>query len=79
MPLPLAQVLATAMKWYLGAGVLVALAFAWRGAGAVDPAARNATLGFRLLILPGSAALWPWVLAKWRRASRAGPKPSPDR
>lgn len=81
MPLSLAQALATAVECYLAAGVVFALAFAWRGAGAVDPAAKNATLGFRLLILPGSAALWPWMLVKWRRASRssAGPKAAQDR
>lgn len=83
MPLPLAQALATAFKCYVAVGVVFALAFAWRGAGAVDPAAKRAGLGFRLLILPGSAALWPWMLAKWRRASRTGPRAAsesaPDR
>lgn len=81
MPLSLAQALATAVECYLVVGVVFALAFAWRGAGAVDPAAKSATLGFRLLILPGSAVLWPWMLAKWRRAARAsaGPKAPRDR
>lgn len=79
MPLPLAQALATALECYMAVGVLFAVAFAWRGAGVVDPAAKRAGLGFRLLILPGSAALWPWVLAKWGRASRAAPKALPDR
>ena len=68
--------IAQAIVWVLGAyaaaGLLFAVAFAWRGAGVVDPAARKGTLGFRLLIVPGSAALWPVLAVKWMRASGTG-------
>jgi hypothetical protein len=46
-------------------GIIVALAFVSVGVGRVDPAARHGTLGFRVLIFPGAAALWPLMLIKW--------------
>jgi hypothetical protein len=53
---------------YVAAGVVFAAAFVTWGVQRVDPAARGARLGFRLLILPGSAALWPLLLRRWLRA-----------
>lgn len=55
---------------YTLAGLLFAVPFAWRGAGALEAVAREATLGFRLLILPGAATLWPILLYRWWRAER---------
>lgn len=55
---------------YLALGAPFAVAFAWRGAAVVDPAAAHASPGFRVLVLPGAAALWPLLLARWFRASR---------
>jgi hypothetical protein len=54
---------------YLAVGVLFALAFAARGVDRIDPSARGAGWGFRLLIVPGSAALWPWLAARWARGA----------
>jgi hypothetical protein len=56
---------------YLAMGALFALAFAWRGARSIDPAAAEATWGFRILILPGAAALWPFLLVRWLRGGTA--------
>ena len=39
--------------------MLFGLLFVTRGVGRVDPAAASGTWGFRVLILPGAAALWP--------------------
>ena len=50
---------------YLGVGLVFAIAFVWKGVGRVDPAAKEGTLGFRLLILPGVAALWPILARRW--------------
>jgi len=65
-----------AMLWfvavYLAVGVVFALAFVTVGAQRVDHNAKGGPVGFRLLILPGSAALWPVLLVKWLRAGRKG-------
>jgi hypothetical protein len=57
---------------YLAVGVGCAAWLALRGAGRLDPTAGHGTWGFRLLIVPGAALLWP-VIA-WRVARR-GPAP----
>jgi hypothetical protein len=62
-----------AIALYAGAGLCVAAAFVSAGVGRVlqsDAATQPATftLGARLLILPGAAALWPYVLLRWCRA-----------
>lgn len=53
-------------------GMCVALGFAFKGVNRTDPVAAKAPLAFRLMIVPGSAGLWPVVLVKWLRASRRG-------
>lgn len=68
----MAVLLVSIVLGYLALGVLVGSAFAWRGAAAIDPNARGTGFGFRLLIIPGSAALWPLALVKWRRSLAAG-------
>jgi hypothetical protein len=64
----LAQLLIDAMGAYLAAGVLFAVIFIARGMGRVDPVAQHASWGFRLIVMPGVAALWPLLLARWVRA-----------
>jgi hypothetical protein len=55
---------------YGAIGLLVGVAFVFRGVDAVDPAAAHATIPVRLLLLPGAAALWPLMLRRWRAAGR---------
>lgn len=55
---------------YAGIGVLFALAFVLVGVSRVDHAARESGFLFRLLIVPGAAALWPLMLWKWIRAGQ---------
>jgi hypothetical protein len=50
---------------YVAAGALFAAAFLTWGVSRIDPAARQGTPGFRLIILPGVVALWPLLLFKW--------------
>ena len=57
--LTLATLLVNILMIYLGVGIVFAIAFVWKGVGEIDPAAKDGTIGFRLLILPGTAALWP--------------------
>lgn len=56
---------------YAVVGVVFALAFVSFGVPRLDPAARGTSAAFRVLILPGSVALWPFLLLKWVSATRA--------
>jgi hypothetical protein len=60
---------------YIFCGLAVGVPFVLRGVDRVDEAARGASIGFRLLILPGTVALWPWMVTRWMRAPRAGDHP----
>jgi hypothetical protein len=64
------EILLDALATYAAVGLLVAAPFALKVAGRMDPAAQCGTWGFRLLILPGCAALWPLLLRKWLRLRR---------
>jgi hypothetical protein len=65
----LAGALVLMVELYLGLGLLFAVAFAWRGVQRVDPRARGSRLGFRLLLVPGAAALWPLLAGRWLRGA----------
>jgi len=58
---------------YLVLGMLFALPFAFHWVNRIDPVAARGTLGFRLLILPGSALLWPLLLRRALRGRAATP------
>lgn len=47
-------------------GAVAAAAFVLFGVTRVQPA--SVSLGARILILPGAAALWPYVLVRWLKA-----------
>ena len=69
MTVELARIIWNAIGVYLLVGILFAVAFVWHGAGRLDPAARRGSVGFRLLIVPGSALLWPILAWKWMRGT----------
>lgn len=73
MSLQLATWLVHLFLAYIAIGAVFAVVFAWRGAGRIDPVAREGTWGFRLLILPGSAALWPLLLRRWLSGAESPP------
>jgi hypothetical protein len=50
---------------YAAIGILFAIAFVTIGVSRIDSAAKNSTIGFRLIVLPGSALLWPLLLRRW--------------
>jgi len=64
-------VLVDVLAAYGLAGTLFAAAFVTVGIRRVDPVAEHAPVGFRLIVIPGAAALWPLLLARWIR----GPRP----
>ena len=57
-----------AVVLYAAAGAVTALAFVSFGITQVLPHPMPATLGARVLLLPGSIALWPYILLRWRKA-----------
>ena len=71
IPEPLARWIALLGAVYLAVGLGFAVVFAWRLAGRLDPSARDGTPGFRLLILPGAAILWPFLLTRLARRTRS--------
>jgi len=48
-------------------GLVFAIAFVTAGAARIDAAAKRSSWGFRIIILPASVALWPWLFGKWVR------------
>jgi hypothetical protein len=61
------EISVTALEIYVLLGFLFALFFITRGVQRVDTQARSASVGFRLIILPGVVAFWPLLLRRWRR------------
>jgi len=70
-----ARGIVAALALYAAVGLAFAVAFVWKGVGRVDPGAREATWGFRLIVLPATVALWPLLLGRWRRAAAGEPSP----
>lgn len=60
-----------ALLAYALLGVVFAVPFVLKGAARLDPDAVEGTWGFRVLIFPGTAALWPLLLVRWLRAGSA--------
>lgn len=61
----------------LGAGVAVWLIYA--GMRRMDPIAAVGPWGFRLLLMPGLTALWPWALVRsMRHATHTTQEPRHD-
>jgi hypothetical protein len=66
---PLVAFLLNALALYAALGVVVAVAFVLFGITRVQPA--PVSLGARILVLPGAAALWPYVALRWLKARGA--------
>ena len=64
----IAEVILFACLAYSFCGVAIGVPFVLRGVDLVDASARGASIGFRLIILPGTVALWPLIAAKWIKA-----------
>jgi hypothetical protein len=56
------------LAFYVVIGVVTALAFVTFGIARVLPAGTPVTLGARVLLIPGAALLWPYVLLRWAKA-----------
>ena len=60
---PVVAILLYAAALYAAIGIVFALAFVAFGVTRVQPA--SVSLGARILLMPGAAALWPYVLKRW--------------
>lgn len=49
-------------------GLMFSLAFVTLGAGKIDDRAREGGWGFRLILIPGAIALWPYLTMRWWKA-----------
>jgi hypothetical protein len=58
---------------YLIFGLVFAFAFALVGVKRIDPHAAHGSWGFRVLIVPGTMALWPLLLRRWASGVREPP------
>lgn len=65
MSIALANTISLAVLAYAAVGALFALAFAFVGVNRIDPVAKSSGWTFRVLILPGVAALWPLMAYRW--------------
>jgi hypothetical protein len=63
-----AETIILILEIYLVLGALSAAAFVTVGVSRVVPHAGHITLAARLLILPASILLWPWILRRWLAA-----------
>jgi len=79
MPAFIAQSIVLFAAVYLALGLVFAIPFVLKGAARIDSDADGGTWGFRLLILPGAAALWPLLARRWSRAELGHEERSPHR
>ena len=64
MTVAAAQLLVQTLAIYVGVGAAFAVVFVWRWVGRLDSAAEHGTWGFRVLVCPGVAALWPLFVVR---------------
>ena len=62
------EAIVTAFTVYALIGLAFAMVFVTTGIHRVDPGAAGSGAGFRLIVLPGVAALWPLLLMRWIRS-----------
>jgi hypothetical protein len=60
-----ARLIVAGIELHAALGLFVALGFVTVGILRAMPGAGYVTWGARLLILPGAAVLWPWILRRW--------------
>lgn len=68
-----AEILLSLIGIYAATGATVAVLLHVRGLHRIDPGVEHTSVFFRVLITPGLIALWPWMLAKWRKIASGQP------
>jgi hypothetical protein len=67
---PDVMIVLLALALYAAMGVAIAAAFLVFGVTRVLPEPVPVTLGARIMLFPGTAALWPYVLIRWLKSSQ---------
>ncbi len=55
------------LEGYFALGAVFSLLFVWRGVARIAPEGSEFTRGFKVVILPAAAALWPILAWRWSR------------
>jgi hypothetical protein len=66
----IAMIVLMVLALYAAAGVAIGIAFVAFGVTRVLPEPMPVTIGARILLFPGAAALWPYVLVRWLKSSQ---------
>jgi len=64
------SILLTLMVIYLLCGLLFAIPFVIKGVEKIDEAAHGGSIGFRIIIIPGTMVFWPILLKKWIKTAK---------
>ena len=59
---------------YLLCGLVFAIPFVFVGVQKVDPHAAHGNWGFRVLIIPGTTFLWPFLARRWLKGIHEPPE-----
>ena len=62
---------------YLLLGLVFYFPFVRKGIHQIDESTHGSSVGFYLIILPGTLAFWPVLLTKWLKASKQHPHDRP--
>lgn len=63
----LATIMVRGVGIYLALGVVFAIPFVLCGVGKIDSSAAKGSWGFKIIIIPGVAALWPLMAWRWMK------------
>jgi len=61
----LVQILLIIIAIYLVCGFLFMIPFIIKGVDVIDEGAHGSSIGFRIIIIPGTIVFWPLLLRKW--------------
>ncbi|MBS1598782.1 MAG: hypothetical protein JST75_11210 [Bacteroidetes bacterium] len=64
------EILLVPVGLYLFCGFVFAIAFIVKGVSVIDEGAHGGSIGFRIIIIPGTMVFWPLLLKKWLRAKK---------
>jgi len=70
MAILIAQIILLLALLYLVVGALFTPFFIAHGLHKIDEGTQGASLGFKIIIIPGCIMLWPVLLVKWRKKVR---------